>query len=185
MARRGSSARAAALRRAQEAKAARDAARLRREKDIEAALADYFEAIGHAERIRTEARRKADRLHADAELAAMAPRHAAIAAVRRLRDLVGTVTEVATLCGISAGEVRAAFGKPVPRSHLRAGTDEPAHTEPESDGVPAHRATGPGSVQATPPHDAPDHGLQQPAGPASDLAQAQRPAGSAGDDERE
>ena len=62
MARRGSSARAAALRRAQQAKAARDAARLRREKDIEAALADYFEATEQAERIRAEARRKADRL---------------------------------------------------------------------------------------------------------------------------
>jgi len=185
MARRGSSARAAALRRAQEAKAARDAARLRREKDIEAALADYFEAIGHAERIRTEARRKADRLHADAELAAKAPRHAAIAAVRRLRDLVGTVTEVASLCGISAGEVRAALGKPVPRSHPPAGADEPAHTEPESDALPADRTTEPGPAQAIPLHDVPDHGLQQPAGPASDLAQAQRPAGSAGDDERE
>ena len=48
MARRGSSARAAALRRAQQAKATRDAARLRREKDIEAALADYFEATEQA-----------------------------------------------------------------------------------------------------------------------------------------
>ena len=62
MARRGSSARAAALRRAQQAKATRDAARLRREKDIEAALADYFEATERANRIHAEARRKADRL---------------------------------------------------------------------------------------------------------------------------
>ena len=81
MARRGSSARAAALRRAQQAKADRDAARLAREKDIEAALADYFEAIGRAEQIRREARRKADRLLATAELAARAPLQAAGAAV--------------------------------------------------------------------------------------------------------
>ena len=103
MARRGSSARAAALRRAQQAKAARDAARLRREKDIEAALADYFEATEQAERIRAEARRKADRLLTDADLAAEVPRQAAAAAVHRLRALVGTATEVASLCGISAG----------------------------------------------------------------------------------
>ena len=77
MARRGSSARAAALRRAQQAKAARDAARLRREKDIEAALADYFEATEQAERLRAEARRKADRLLTDADLAAEVPRQAA------------------------------------------------------------------------------------------------------------
>ena len=103
MARRGSSARAAALRRAQQAKATRDAARLRREKDIEAALADYFEATDQAERLRAEARRKADRLLTDAELAAETPRQAASAAVHRLRALVGTATEVASLCGISAG----------------------------------------------------------------------------------
>ena len=90
MARRGSSARAAALRRAQQAKATRDAARLRREKDIEAALADYFEATDQAERLRAEARRKADRLLTDAELAAETPRQAASAAVHRLRALVGT-----------------------------------------------------------------------------------------------
>ena len=53
MTRRGSSARAAALRRAQEAKAQRDAERMHRETRIEAALADYYQATAEAERIRS------------------------------------------------------------------------------------------------------------------------------------
>jgi hypothetical protein len=107
MARRGSSARAAALRRAQEAKAARDAARLSHERDIEAALADYFEAVHRAEQIHTEARHRSDRILADAERSAQAPRQAAASAARRLRELLGNTTEVASLCGITPSEVRA------------------------------------------------------------------------------
>jgi predicted ArsR family transcriptional regulator len=106
MARRGSSARAAALRRAQQAKAARDAAQVSREKNIEAALADYFQATSHADQVRTDARQKADRLLADAEQAAQAPRQAARSALHRLRELLGNATEVASLCGITTSEVR-------------------------------------------------------------------------------
>lgn len=106
MARRGSSARAAALRRAQQAKAARDAAQLSREKNIEAALADYFQATSHAEQLHAEARQKADRVLADAEQAAQTPRHAARSALQRLRELLGSATEVASLCGITTSEVR-------------------------------------------------------------------------------
>jgi hypothetical protein len=112
MPRRGTSARAAALRRAQEAKAARDAGRLRREQDIEAALADYFEATTRAGQVRAEAQRKADQLLATAEQAAGAPERAAAAAVRRLRDLTGTAAEVAGLCQITASEVRALLAGP-------------------------------------------------------------------------
>ena len=167
MARRGSSARAAALRRAQQAKATRDAARLRREKDIEAALADYFEATEQAERIRAEARRKADRLLTDAELAAETPRQAASAAVHRLRALVGTATEVASLCGISAGEARAVLVKPVPRSQPDADADQPARTDLESDGRP-HQTDGPGAAPAIPSGDAPGHRPGQATGVAGD-----------------
>lgn len=106
MARRGSSARAAALRRAQQAKAAHDAAQLSREKNIEAALADYFQATGHADQIRTDARQKTDRLLTDADLAAQAPRQAARSALHRLRELLGNTAEVASLCGITTSEVR-------------------------------------------------------------------------------
>ncbi len=168
MARRGSSARAAALRRAQQAKAARDAARLRREKDIEAALADYFEAIEQAERLRAEARRKADRLLTDAELAAEIPRQAATAAVHRLRALVGTATEVASLCGISAGEVRAVLARPVPRSQSDAEADQPAQADPESDGLLAHQTAGPGAASAIPTADIAGRGPGQAAGAAGD-----------------
>jgi predicted ArsR family transcriptional regulator len=122
MARRGSSARAAALRRAQQAKAARDAARLSHEKDIEAALADYFQATGHAGQLRTDARQKADRLLADAEQAAQAPRQAARSALHRLRELVGNATEVASLCGITTSEVRSLLAAD-PAPHQAASGD--------------------------------------------------------------
>lgn len=106
MARRGSSARAAALRRAQQAKAARDAAQVSREKNIEAALADYFQATSHTDQLRTDARQRAERLLADAEQATRTPRQGARSALQRLRELLGSATEVASLCGITASEVR-------------------------------------------------------------------------------
>ena len=168
MARRGSSARAAALRRAQQAKATRDAARLRREKDIEAALADYFEAAEQAERLHAEARRKADRLLTDADLAAEVPRQAATAAVHRLRALVGTATEVASLCGISAGEVRAVLARPVSPSQSGADAEQPAHTGPESDGRRTPQTDGPGAAPAIPPGDVSGRGPGQVAGTAGD-----------------
>jgi len=168
MARRGSSARAAALRRAQQAKAARDAARLRREKDIEAALADYFEATEQAERIRAEARRKADRLRTDADLAAQVPRQAAAAAVNRLRDLIGTATEVASLCGISAAEVRAMLTRPVTPSQPDADADQAGHADPDSGDLPAQGTAVPGASPAVPPGDAPGHRPGQGADTAGD-----------------
>jgi hypothetical protein len=168
MARRGSSARAVARRRAQQAKATRDAARLRREKDIEAALADYFEATEQAEQIRAEARRKADRLLTDADLTAETPRQAATAAVHRLRALVGRATEVASLCGISTGEVRAVLAKPVPRSQPDAEAGQTAHTNPESDGRRTRQTDWPGAAPAIAPGDVPGRGPGQVAGTAGD-----------------
>jgi membrane protein involved in colicin uptake len=106
MPRRGSSARAAALRRAQEAKAERDAARMQREAAIEAALADYYQATVAAERIRSTAKNKAEAALAEAERAAAEPLAAAHDAIRRLRDLLGGNAEVAELCGISTAAVR-------------------------------------------------------------------------------
>jgi hypothetical protein len=104
--RRGSSARSQALRRAQQAKAGRDAERALRERQIEIALADYYEATARAERIRDEARRKADGIATDAEHAAAEPLHTARDAVRRLRELLGGNAEVAALCGITVAAVR-------------------------------------------------------------------------------
>lgn len=98
--------RAEALRRAQEAKSRRDTERAEREALIEAALADYYQATAETERIRDTARRKADTLIAAGEQTAAESIAAARDAVRRLRDLLGTNTEVAHLCGISITTVR-------------------------------------------------------------------------------
>ena len=105
MPRRGS-ARADAIRRAHEAKAARDAARQHRESLIEGALADYYQAAAVAERIRDTARRKCEELLAEAERTAEPQDTAAAQSVRRLRDLLGGVPETAELCGLSAAAVR-------------------------------------------------------------------------------
>ena len=105
MPRRGS-ARADAIRRAHEAKAARDAARQHREALIESALADYYQAAALAERIRDTARSKCDEVLAEAERTAE-PQDAAVGqAVRRLHELLGGTAETAQLCGLSAAAVR-------------------------------------------------------------------------------
>jgi hypothetical protein len=105
MPRRGS-ARADAIRRAHQAKAARDAARQHREALIESALADYYHAAALAERIRDTGRRKCEELLAEAERAAVPQDAAAAQAVRRLRDLLGGVPETAQLCGVTVAAVR-------------------------------------------------------------------------------
>jgi hypothetical protein len=110
--RRGSSRRSAALRRAQEAKAGRDSAAAAREQQIEAALADYFEALLEADRVREDARRKADAAISAAEQAVAAPMAAARDAVRRLRELTGSTAEVATLCGLSVAAAREVLASP-------------------------------------------------------------------------
>jgi hypothetical protein len=108
--RRGAS-RAEAIRRAHEAKAQRDAARKQHEADIEAALADYYQATEEGNRIRSAAQRKADATLAAAERAATAPDSATREAVRRLRNLLGGAAEVAELCGISAAAIRELLAK--------------------------------------------------------------------------
>ena len=105
MPRRGS-ARADAIRRAHEAKAARDAARQHREALIESALADYYHAAALVERIRDTGRRRCEELLAEAERAAEPQDAAAAHAVSRLRDLLGGVPETAQLCGLTAAAVR-------------------------------------------------------------------------------
>jgi hypothetical protein len=107
MGRRRTSARAAALRQAREAKALRDAERLVREQRIEAALADYFESAGRAGQIRADGQRRAEKVIADAEASAAESDVAARRAIRKLRDLEQTNAEIAGLCGLSVMAVRA------------------------------------------------------------------------------
>lgn len=96
MARRsGASARTLALTKAQEAVAQRDAERIKREKQVEAALADFYQAQGEVERI-----------HAAAELAA-APFEATIReSVCSLDRLGETRPGIATLTGLALPRVR-------------------------------------------------------------------------------
>ena len=99
-------ARAEALRLALQAKSARDTARQHREALIESALADYYQAAAEAERVRDAARRKAAALLADAEHTAGPQAGVAANAVRRLRDLLGGITETAQLCGLTVPAAR-------------------------------------------------------------------------------
>jgi hypothetical protein len=84
----------------------RTCGRQRHEQQIEAALADYYQATAAAERIRAAARRKADSITAATEQSAAQPVAAACDAVCRLRDLLGGNAEVAELCDITAAKVR-------------------------------------------------------------------------------
>jgi hypothetical protein len=85
MTRRGRGRRADAERQARLAKAARDATREARERAIEKALADYFEARAQAQAIKAAAREKADAALADGERAAAEPMTAVATAIRTLR----------------------------------------------------------------------------------------------------
>ena len=114
MARRsGASARTLALTKAQEAVAQRDAERIRREKQLEAALADFYEAQSEVER-----------LYKAAEAAA-APFEAAIReSVRSLDRLGETRPGIAGLTGLSLSRVRDCLSDNVLEGQARA--DVPA-----------------------------------------------------------
>ena len=106
------SARDDARRRALQAKTARDQARKLREDHIAAVLADYYLAAGQAQRLRGQARRKADAALADGEKAAQAPDASAARAVRTLRELLGGIAEVAGLCDLTQAAVRDLLAAP-------------------------------------------------------------------------
>jgi hypothetical protein len=106
MTRRGRGRRADAERQARLAKASRDAVREARERAIEKALADYFEAQAQTEAIRAAAREKADALLADGERVAAESMTAVATAIRTLRDLCDSNAEVAELCGIPVADIR-------------------------------------------------------------------------------
>jgi hypothetical protein len=131
MTRRITVSRAAAVRAAQDAKARRDAERLRREQMVDGALADFYEATAKAEALREQARVRAEQLVEQAELAAAEPERAARAAVLRLHGLGETREQIADLTGLRLVEVRAMLAE-------SAAEPEPA--------VPATAAAGPRRV---------------------------------------
>ncbi len=130
MARRGRARRADAERQARAAKAARDAERQQRERRIEAALADYYEARARLEGIRDAAQARADAVLADGERAAAGPAAAVHAAIRVLRDLCDTNAEVAELCGLTAAEVRELLAAARAARHDEEDAPVPAPTDP-------------------------------------------------------
>ena len=106
------SARDNARRRAMQATAARDQARKLREDQIAAVLSDYYLAAGQAQRLRDQARQKADAVLADGEEAAQVPDASAAQAVRTLRKLLGDIAEVAELCDLTQAAVRSLLATP-------------------------------------------------------------------------
>lgn len=117
MTRRISGTRSAALRRAQEAKARRDAERIQRERRLESALADFYEHTEAAALLRSEAQRRAERLLAAAETAAAIPEEAARRAVAVLRELGESQPQIAELTGMSVAEVRACLATQEAAAH--------------------------------------------------------------------
>jgi hypothetical protein len=117
----GTSSRAKALAKAAEAVARRDAERIAREKTVQAALAEFFQAQSELER-----------LHAQAKRAAAPFDQAARAAVRDLERLGETRTGIAKLTGL-------------PSARVRDYLNEPA-TPPDHD-RPAAAAARPGEIQ--------------------------------------
>jgi len=80
---------------------------MERERRLESALADFYERTEAAAMLRAEARRKAERLLADAETAAAIPEDKARRAVAVLRELGESQPQIAELTGMSIAEVRA------------------------------------------------------------------------------
>jgi hypothetical protein len=120
--------RAAAVRTAQEAKARRDAERRRREQDVEAALADFYESTARAAALREQARVRAERMVEQAELAATEPERAAHAAVVRMHELGESREQIADLTGLRLVEVRALLTEAE-----RAGSPEPTAARTAAD----------------------------------------------------
>lgn len=108
-----STSRASAVRAAQQAKAKRDAERLRRERQVESALADFYEQKGRAEQLRASASARAAKILADAETAAVEPERLAREAVAALHDLGEPRDQIAELTGLALADVRTVLAEVV------------------------------------------------------------------------
>jgi hypothetical protein len=96
----------AAMRKAHEAKQMRDAKRLRRERQVEAALAEYFEHVAVVEAVEAATAARVAEVTAVGAAEARRVRAAAGLAVRAMLDLGETRTAVAELTGLPLSGVR-------------------------------------------------------------------------------
>ncbi|MEU7925098.1 hypothetical protein [Micromonospora sp. NPDC049107] len=136
---RTSGTRAAAIRRAQEAKQRRDAEQLQRSRQITDALTDFYEQTQRAADITAHGAEKAARIIADAEQAAREPARLAAQAVARLEALGETRGAIAELTGLPVGAVRDLISQA-----------SAARAEPEHERTPSHppHATHPGDSES-------------------------------------
>lgn len=92
-------------------RALREAKRLAHEKDVAEAVGVFFDRIGRAEKVRGEARERAERIVSEAEVVAVAYAGEADASVSRLRALGEPVVEIAEMTGLPVSGVRAAMAR--------------------------------------------------------------------------
>src|SRR5688572_14829988 len=100
MAQKKADSRAQALRRARELKATRDHRRFERERQIEAAFADFLHHTEVAEFVRTQAQNRVSRLLALAEEKACGHEAQADEAIRTMANLGEAAVEIAELTGL-------------------------------------------------------------------------------------
>ncbi|MDP9818487.1 hypothetical protein [Spirilliplanes yamanashiensis] len=127
----------AALRKAQQMKQERDARRLRRERQVEAALADFYEHGAAAAAIVEQAQQRAARILDDAERVAASERALAAVAVRTLAELGEQRSAIAELTGLSITAVRealAAAGEPRAVEAVSATVAPPENDGPDAIG---------------------------------------------------
>lgn len=143
MAGRTTAVRAAAERRARDIRVQREALRKRREAQIDAALADFFEASARADQIKRDAAQKAAALLDRAEKEAAKLRDDASRAIHTLRGLGQTNAEISEATGLSIGAVRTAAMRGEEGS-AADGSEGPTERRPSggASAVPAEAATG-------------------------------------------
>jgi len=121
--------RATAVRRAHEATARRDADRLRRERELEATLVDFYAALARIEKIRAKAAHEVEPFEQSAD-----------EAVRRMARLGEPVAAIAELTKLPSGQVRAALAGTKGKAD-RPSSAGPAREAPPTDVAPG--ASGP------------------------------------------
>ena len=132
----------AAIRKAQQAKQERDAKRLRRERQVEAALAEFFEHVAVVDVIEAATAAKVAELTAAAAAEVGKERVAAAVALRAMLELGETRTAVSELTGLTLTGVRdlltaigAAPGEDTPTSAEGTPADGAAQRGPDPDPV--------------------------------------------------